>query len=127
MESLVKRHSTRKRVAARTVGQVSNIFSEDEGQLERRRAEGVLNYCARESKARTRRFLSGKLISDHGLLFLPIRGPTKSDKCGQESWGIFQECTWHWTAGCWLARGLHQLKVATAAMDLGLTVILISA
>ena len=127
MESLVKRHSTRKRVAARTVGQIRNIFSEGEGQLERRRAKGVLNNCAREPKARTRRFLSGKLISDHGLLFLPTRRPTKSGECGQESWGIFQECPWLWTTGCGLARRLHQLKVTTAAMDLGLTVTLISA
>ena len=39
----------------------------DGGQLDHRRAKGVLNHCAEESKARTGRFLRGKLISDHGL------------------------------------------------------------
>ena len=47
-------------------------FGEVGGQLNRRRARGVLNPCARESKARTGRFLREKLMSDHGL-FLPIR------------------------------------------------------
>ena len=36
------------------------------GQLDRRRARGGLNPCARESKARIRRFLGEKLTSDHG-------------------------------------------------------------
>ena len=36
-------------------------------QLDRRRARGVLNPCARESKARSGRFMREKLISDHGL------------------------------------------------------------
>ena len=35
-------------------------------QLDRRRARGGLNPCARESKARTERFLREKLMSDHG-------------------------------------------------------------
>ena len=41
--------------------------SEGGGQPDHRRARGVLNLCARESKARTRSFLRGKLIFDHGL------------------------------------------------------------
>ena len=41
-------------------------FGEGGGQLDRWRARGGLNPCARESKARTGRFLREKLISDHG-------------------------------------------------------------
>ena len=36
------------------------------GQLDRRRARGGLNPCAREPQAWTGRFLRGKLMSDHG-------------------------------------------------------------
>ena len=42
-------------------------FGDRGGQLDHRRARGVLNPCVRESKARTERFLREKLISDHGL------------------------------------------------------------
>ena len=42
-------------------------FGKGGRQLDRRRARGVLNPCARESKARTGRFLREKLMSDHGL------------------------------------------------------------
>ena len=42
-------------------------FGEGGGQFDRRGDRGVLNFCARESKARTGRFLREKLISDHGL------------------------------------------------------------
>ena len=45
---------------------VRTRFGEGGGQLDRRRARGGLNPCARESKARTGRFLREKLISDHG-------------------------------------------------------------
>ena len=37
--------------------------------------------------------------------------------------GAFQGCTGLWTAGCWLARRLHQLKAST--MDLGISIFLI--
>ena len=47
-------------------GRVRTRFGEGGGQLDRWRARGGLNPCARESKARTRRFLREKLISDHG-------------------------------------------------------------
>ena len=45
------------------------VYLEGGGQSDRRRDRGVLNPCARESKARTGRCLRGKLISDHGLSF----------------------------------------------------------
>ena len=41
-------------------------FGEGEGQFDRRRSREGLNPCARESKARTGRFLKEKLVSDHG-------------------------------------------------------------
>ena len=37
--------------------------------------------------------------------------------------GLFQGCTGLWTAGCWLARRLHQLKASTT-MDLGISIFL---
>ena len=39
--------------------------------------------------------------------------------------GLFQGCTRLWTAGCWLARRLYQLKASTT-MDLGISCFLIS-
>ena len=66
-ESLVGRSRTRKRTVARSIGRVSTGSGGGGGQLDRRRVRGVLNPCARESKARTGRFLRGKLISGHGL------------------------------------------------------------
>ena len=44
---------------------------------------------------------------------------------GHKERRIFQGCTGLWTAGCWLARRLHQLKVSTA-MDLGISIFLTS-
>ena len=38
--------------------------------------------------------------------------------------GLFQECTALWTAGCWLARRLHQLK-ASITLELGISIFLI--
>ena len=38
--------------------------------------------------------------------------------------GLFQGCTGLWTAGCWLARRLQQLKASTT-MDLGSSIFLI--
>ena len=66
-ESLVGRSRTRKRTVSRSIGRVSTGSGGGGGQLDRRRVRGVLNPCARESKARTGRFLRGKLISGHGL------------------------------------------------------------
>ena len=44
-------------------------FGEGGGQLDRRRARGGLNPCARESRARTGRFLREKLMSDQCNFF----------------------------------------------------------
>ena len=48
------------------------------------------NPRARESKARTGRFLREKLISDHGI-FLPTRATRSGERA--RSVGLFQECT----------------------------------
>ena len=94
---------------------VRTRFGEDGGQDDRRQAKGVLNPCARESKARTGRFLREKLMSDHGL-FSSYEGQQGAAN-GQYSWDVFQ--------GCWLARRLHQLKASTT-MDLSISFFLIS-
>ena len=62
------------------------------------------------------------MMSDHGLFFF-LRGPTRSGERARFV-GLFQGCTGLWTAGCWLARRLHQLKVSTI-MDLGISISLI--
>ena len=84
----------------------------------------MLSPCARESKARTGRFLIENLISDHGLL--SSSEDQQGTANGQDSWGVFQGCTGLWTVGYWLARRLHQLKASTT-MDLGISIFLISA
>ena len=101
-ESLVGRRSTRKRTVARSIGRVSTRFGEDGGQLHRRQVRGVLNPCARESKARTGMFRRGELISDHSLSYSYEGQQGASD--GQHFWGVFQGCTGLWAAGYWLAR-----------------------
>ena len=57
---------------------VRTKFGEGGGQFDRRGDRGVLNSCARESKARTGRFLKEKLISDHGL-FSSCEGRQKAE------------------------------------------------
>ena len=84
----------------RSTGRVRPRFGESGGQLDRRRARGVLNPCARESNARTGMILREKLISDHDL-FSSFEGQQGAAN-GQESGDIFQVCTGLWTAGCWL-------------------------
>ena len=84
----------------------------------------MLNPCARESKARTGRFLRQNLISYHGL-FSSNEG-RQGEANGQDPRGVFQGRTGLWTAGCWLVRRLHQLK-ASITMDLGISIFLISA
>ena len=72
-------------------------------QVNRKGEPGGPNPCARESMARTRRFLREKLISDHGHF---------SSYEGRATWsgerarfeGLFQGCTGLQTAGCWLSR-----------------------
>ena len=49
------------------------------------------NPCARESKARTGRFLVEKLISDHDL-FSSYDGQLGAAN-GQHTWGVYQGCT----------------------------------
>ena len=58
-------------------------------------------------------------MSDH-VFFLFLRGPTRSGERARFV-GLFQGCTELWTAGCWLARRLHQLKASTI-MDLGISI-----
>ena len=38
---------------------------------------------------------------------------------GQDSRGVFQECTVLWTAGCWLGRKFHGVNASSTA-DLGI-------
>ena len=52
------------------------------------------------------------------VIFLPMRA-TKSGERARIV-GLFQGYTGLWTAGCWLARWLHQLKASTT-MDLGIS------
>ena len=69
-------------------GWVRTRFGEVGGQLDGRRARGVLNPCARESKVRTGRFLKRKLMSDRG----PFSSYEDQQRAvnGQDSWGVFQ-------------------------------------
>ena len=64
-------------------------LGEGGGQLDRRRASGVLNPCVRQLKARTRRFLRGKLISGHGL-FSSYEGQ-QGVANGQGPWEVFRD------------------------------------
>ena len=61
-------------------------------------------------------------MSDHGIFF-----PTRASRSGERARfvGLFQGCTGLWTAGCWLARRLPQLKASTT-MNLGISIFLIS-
>ena len=52
--------------------------------------EGVLNPCARGSKARTGRFLREELISDNHGLFSSYEGRQGAAN-GQHSWGFFKD------------------------------------
>ena len=49
----------------------------------------MLDPYARESKARTERFLREKLMSDHGLFF-SYEGQQEA-ATGQDSWGFFRD------------------------------------
>ena len=62
------------------------------------------------------------LISDHGLFFSYESQQEAANR--QDSWSPFKGCTGLWTAGCWLARLLHQFKASTT-MDLGISIFLI--
>ena len=72
-----------------SIGWVRTRFGEGGGKFDRRRARGVLNPCARESKAaRTGRFLRETVISDHSL-FSSYNGRQGAAN-GQDSWGSFR-------------------------------------
>ena len=58
-------------------------------------------------------------MSDHGLIS-SYEGH-KERQMGKRFVGLFQGCTGLWTAGCWLARRLHQVKASTT-MDLGISI-----
>ena len=62
---------------------------ESGGKLDRRQAREVLSLFAQESKARTGTFLSGKLISDHGL-FSSYEGQQNAAN-RQDLCSVFQE------------------------------------
>ena len=73
-----------------SIGWIRTSFGEGGGQLDRRRARRGLNLCARESKARTGRFLREKVMSDHGLFI-----STRATRSGERARfvGLFQRCT----------------------------------
>ena len=73
----------------RSIGWVCTRFGEGVRQLDRRRDRGMLNPCARESKARTGRFLRENLMSDHGL-FSSNEGQQGAAN-GQDSLGFFRD------------------------------------
>ena len=93
-----------------SIGWVRTRYGEGGGQLDRRRARGGLNPCARESKARTGRFLREKLMSDHGLF--PSYEGHKKRRTGKFR-GAFARM--HWALDGWMlarapassAQGLH--------------------
>ena len=60
-------------------------------------------------------------MSDHGLF--PSYEGHKERRTGKIRGAFFKDAQ-AWTAGCWLARRLHQLKASTA-MDLGISFFLI--
>ena len=58
-------------------------------------------------------------------IFMAIFLPTRATRSGERARlvGLFQGCTGLWTAGCWLARRLHQLKASTT-IDLSIPILL---
>ena len=83
----------------------------------------MLNSCARESKARTGRFLREKLISDHGL-FYSYEGQQGAAN-GQDSWDFFRDAQGFGLLDAGSRARLHQHKASTT-MDLGISILLIS-
>ena len=57
-------------------------------------------------------------MSDHGRHFFSTTATWSGERA--RFVGLFQGCTGLWTAGCWLARRLHQLKASTT-MNLGIS------
>ena len=76
----------------------------------------------RENRKREPGGFWGKSWSLTTVIFFPTRTTRSGERA--RFVGLFQGCTGLWTAGCWLARRLHQLKASTA-MDLGISIFLI--
>ena len=76
----------------------------------------------RENRKREPRGFWGKSWSLTTVVFLPTRATWSGERA--RFVGLFPRCTGLWTAGCWLARQLHQLKASTT-MDLGISFFLI--
>ena len=83
----------------------------------------MLNPCARESKARTGRFLREKLISDHGL-FRPTRAHQGAAN-GQDLWGFFRDAQGFGRLDAGSRAGFHQLKASTT-IDLSISIFFVS-
>ena len=76
----------------------------------------------RENRKREPGGFWGKSWSLTTVIFLPTRATWSGERA--RFVGLFQGCTGLWTAGCWLARRLHQLK-ASITIDLGISFFLI--
>ena len=72
------------------IGWVRTRFGQGGGQLDRRQARGGLKPWARESKARTGRFLWEKLMSEY-VFFSSSYGGRQGAVNGQDSWGFFKD------------------------------------
>ena len=79
------------------------------------RAESL---CAR-IKGANREDFWGKSSCLTTVSFLPTRAARSGERIIPAA--LFQGCAGLWTAGCWLARRLHQLKASTT-MDLGISI-----
>ena len=86
VEARERQGALSRRAWLRPIGSVHTRFGDGGEQLDRRRARGVLNTCARESKTRTGTFLRKKLISNHGL-FSSYEGLQRAAN-GQDTWGF---------------------------------------
>ena len=76
----------------------------------------------RENRKREPGGFWGKSWSLTTAIFLPTRATWSGDRA--RFVGLFLGCTGLWTAGCWLAHRLHELKASTT-MDLGISIFLI--
>ena len=80
-------------------------------------SQGIAEPLCARIEGTNREVSEGKAdVSPRSFFFLP--GSTRSGERARFV-GLFQRFTGLWTAGCWLARRLHQLKASTT-MDLGI-------
>ena len=84
----------------------------------------MLNLCARESKARTGRFLRKKLISDHGL-FSSYEG-RQGAAMGQDSWGFFRNAQGCERLDAGSRAGFTNYLKTSTPMDFGILFFLVS-